>query len=186
MHPTDPRFWSSAPPGTGKSTLARIVAEHLGCPVVIRDEIKQGMVLSAAPSPDGTAHLSIPARNAFFDTTTVLLKAGVTVVVESALQGCLWRPGLEPLSELASIRVIRCTPPIETIVQRITRRAKDDIHRTAHADHSLLEEIAAGTYIPGSFVGISLDVPTLLVDTTDGYTPGIKEIIGIAQADKLK
>ncbi|WP_031009478.1 AAA family ATPase [Streptomyces sp. NRRL F-5727] len=174
----------SGPPGTGKSTLARVLAEHLGCPAVIRDEIKQGMVLNAVPSPDGTDNLNFPARDAFFDTITVLLKAGVTVVAESAFQDRLWRPGLEPLTEIASIRVIRCTTPTGTIVQRITQRTEDDAHRAAHADHSLLAEIAAGTYVPDGFVGISLDLPTLLVDTSDGYIPGIKEIIAFAQPPK--
>ncbi|MFD7323919.1 AAA family ATPase [Streptomyces sp. NPDC059875] len=172
----------SGPPGAGKSTLARVLADHLGCPAVIRDEIKQGMVLNVDPSLDGTDHLNFPVRDAFFDTITVLLKAGVTVVAEAAFQDRLWRPGLEPLSEIASIRVIRCTTPTGTIVQRITQRTEDDAHRTAHADHRLLEEIAAGSYVPDSFVDISLDLPTLLVDTSDGYTPGIKEIIDFTEA----
>ncbi|MFG3041721.1 AAA family ATPase [Streptomyces sp. NPDC048330] len=174
----------SGPPGTGKSTLARVLAEHLGCPAVIRDEIKQGMVLNAVPSPDGTDHLNFPARDAFFNTITVLLEAGVTVVAESAFQDRLWRPGLEALTEIASVRVIRCTTPTETIVERITQRAEDDAHRAAHADHSLLNDIAAGVYVPDGFVDISLDLPTLVVDTSDGYTPGIKEIIDFAQSPK--
>ncbi|MEU9737200.1 hypothetical protein [Streptomyces sp. NPDC048002] len=34
----------------------------------------------------------------------------------------------------------------------------------------------AGVYDPDQFVPISLDAPNLLVDTSDGYSPGIAEI----------
>ena len=34
----------SGPAGTGKTTLARTLAAAIGCPVVSRDEIKEGMV----------------------------------------------------------------------------------------------------------------------------------------------
>ncbi len=33
----------SGPPGSGKTTLAHELAAALGCPVISRDEIKQGM-----------------------------------------------------------------------------------------------------------------------------------------------
>ncbi|MFB7269724.1 hypothetical protein [Streptomyces sp. NPDC056244] len=31
-----------------------------------------------------------------------------------------------------------------------------------------------------SWVAISLDVPTLVVDTSDGYAPGVEEIVSFA------
>ena len=54
---------------------------------------------------------------------------------------------------------------------RVGRRVERDSHRAAHADHDLLAELAAGRRPLDSFGWITLDVPTLSVDTGDGYRP---------------
>ena len=167
----------SGGPGTGKTTLAQALAHELGCPAIIRDEIKQGMVMSTPGyQSGGDDPLNYPTLDAFFGVLKVLLQGGVTVVAEAAFQDRLWRPNLEPLADLAQIRIIRCTTPAAIAHDRIVERAEENAHRAAHGDHDLLEAIAAGEHSLESFVPISLDVPTLAVDTSHGYTPSIKDI----------
>lgn len=150
----------SGGPGTGKTTLAHELARVLGCPAIIRDEIKQGMVMShPGYQSGGDDPLNYPTLDAFFGVLKVLLKVGVTVVAEAAFQDRLWRPNLEPLTGLAHLRVIRCTTDADIAHDRIIQRAKEDAHRAAHGDQDLLDSIAAGGHSLDSFVPISLDVP---------------------------
>lgn len=173
----------SGGPGTGKTTFAHELAHELGCPAIIRDEIKQGMVLSTPGyRSGGDDPLNYPTLDAFFGVLKVLLQAGVTIVAEAAFQDRLWRPNLEPLASIAQIRVIRCTTPAGIAHDRIVHRVQESAHRTAHADHDLLEAIAAGEHSLESFVPISLDVPTLTVDTSDGYSPGLRDIASFIRA----
>jgi predicted kinase len=103
----------SGPPGTGKTTIAHALARDLGCPAICRDEIREGVVRAGTPDP-GMRH----TLATFFEVVTVLLRAGVTTVAEAAFQDRLWRPGLEPLTGLARVRVVRCTVSPATARQR--------------------------------------------------------------------
>ncbi|MEO3861901.1 hypothetical protein [Acrocarpospora sp. B8E8] len=155
----------------------------LGCPAVIRDEIKQGIVLGASGfDPEGEDPFNLPALAAFFGVLDVMLKAGVTVVAEAAFQDWLWRPNLEPLKELARIRIIRCVVDAKVARDRVARRAEHGGHRAAHADQELLRMIALGEYNLDEFGWVSLDLPTLTVDTTAGTSPPLPEIVNFATA----
>lgn len=167
----------SGAPGTGKTTLARLLSQQLGCPAIIRDEIKQGLVL-ATPGyvAGGDDPLNQPALHAFFGTLTVLAHAGVATIAEAAYQDKLWRPHLRPLRGFADIRVVHCTTPAEIAHERIRARADEDPHRKAHGDDEILGQINSGAYSASTFVPVALPVPTLRVDTTDSYQPGLDAI----------
>ncbi len=172
----------SGPPGSGKTTLAHTIAGLVSCPAICRDEIKEGMV-HATPGfrPSPSDPLTVRTFTTFFEVLGLLLRAGVTVVAEAAFQDKLWRPHLEPLIHTAGIRVIACSVDPDVAHERIVRRFDGNpLARAAHADTALLRDRAAGSQTHDSFVHISLAVPTLQVDTSDGYRPELERIAAFA------
>ncbi|UQU61471.1 ATP-binding protein [Couchioplanes caeruleus] len=157
----------SGAPGTGKSTLAHALAGTLGCPAVCRDEIRVGVVHAGTPD-DGYLH----TLETFFGVLEVLARGRVTAVAEAAFQDRLWRPRLEALAALTPLRVIRCAPPAGVVRARIAARMAAD---AAHDDAALLAR-------PPAWEPITMDVPTLVVDTADGYRPSLAAIAEFAFA----
>lgn len=166
----------SGPPGVGKTTLAHALADALGWPAVCRDEIKEALSPSAGPADQ----LDLTTLKLFFRSLGELLESGTSVVAEAAYQDRLWRPGLEPLAELGRIRVVRCVVDPELARDRIASRAAEEPARSVHADADLLHRIAQGQRPIESWKPIGLDVPCLVVETTQGWKPSLDQIAAFA------
>jgi hypothetical protein len=118
------------------------------------------------------------ALKTFFDIVQLFVRAGVTVVAEAAFQDKLWRPGLEPLLDLAEIRVIHCVCDAALARERIIRRLADHpASRASQNDREFLERLDSGALLFESFQPISIPAPSLRVDTTRGYAPELDHIV---------
>jgi predicted kinase len=160
----------SGPAGSGKTTLAHALAGVISCPAICRDEIKEGMAHATpgfVPRPgDELTRRTLPV---FFEVLRVLLAAGVTTVAEAAFQDPVWRKGLEPLGGLAEIRVVHCAVDPALAEARARRRGARPVHPDA---------LHRG--VP--FDRVALAVPSIEVDTADGYRPGLGEIAAFVRA----
>jgi predicted kinase len=163
----------SGPAGTGKTTLAHELAAAIRCPSICRDEIKEGMVAAAVDfDPQRSDELTQRTLPIFFDVLRLLLEGGVTVVAEAAFQHHVWAPNLERLGELADLRVVQCHADAATARRRVRERAS----RPAHADATVLDD---PRYFE-NFTRVCIAVPSIDVDTTDGYDPSIDDVVEFA------
>jgi predicted kinase len=168
----------SGPLGAGKTTLAHQLARLVGCPAICRDEIKEGM---AHPHPGFVAapgdELTMRTLPIFFRVVELLLHAGVTTVAEAAFQDHVWRPRLEPLRDLARLRIVHCVVAHDVALWRVLQRGQDNPVRQVHADPGPDRDPTDFARRRGTFDRVSVEAPWLEVDTTDGYQPGLDEVV---------
>jgi predicted kinase len=192
--PTPTLVVVSGPPGSGKTTLAHALAAAIPCPAVSRDEIKEGMVHAHGgdfePAPgDPLTQRTFPL---FFDVLRLLLEGGASVVAEAAFQDRLWRTGLEPLAGLARLRIVHCDVDAAVAHERVSSRSEARLGvsrhgagkggRAAHADASLPDELEEWRRGFASFDRVSIDAPSIVVDTRNGFVPTLPQLVDFVNA----
>lgn len=172
----------SGSPGSGKTTLARCLGQRLHCPMLSRDEVREGILFGRVDAADDTNDsVAMRANAAFFDATEGLLCQGVSLVIEAAFQHRLWAGPLERLMLLADVRIVRCKIDPEVALQRIADRLSRSTWRQGlHPDAAYLEAHSGQAPDRPAFDAIHMDHPTLDVDTTNAYLPGVADIVAFA------
>jgi hypothetical protein len=78
------------------------------------------------------------------------------------------------LGALCEFRVVQCHTDPATARRRVAEHVST---RRVHADSALLAVIERNDGYFSDFRRVSLDAPTISVDTTDGYEPTIEAIV---------
>lgn len=176
----------SGRPGAGKTTLARKLAPALCCPLLSRDELKEGYGIThgldhSSLPPDSNARIS----ELFFELLESFLLNDISVVGEAAFQHLRWAPRLEPLRAHCDLRVIHCIVDAQLASRRADLRGRANPRRERfHRDFDARRALADAAVPPRPFEAIALDVPTLDVCTEDSYVPDLPAIVAFATAGR--
>jgi predicted kinase len=170
-------------PASGKTTLAHTLSRAIRCPLLSRDEIKEGFVntLRGTQAPDVDTNLHV--YTTFFDTIEFLLNKHITLVAEAAFQHKVWQPQLDKLKTLAQIRLIHCVIDPQVARLRFVQRSAEDIDRGQyHDDFSTPAAQAAIERLIDTYEPPRMDAPVLTVDTSVEYQPTLEEIVSFVRA----
>jgi len=166
-------------PGAGKTTLAHALARAIRCPAICRDEIKEGFVNTTAQGDD----VAWPVYETFFDVVKLLLTRRITLVAEAAFQHKLWAPKLEPLREIARIRIVLCdVDPELAHTRHVERGLADPARERFHDDRAWQAAREGVARSSNDYDPPQLEVPTLNVGTSNGYQPALEAIAAFACA----
>ena len=167
-------------PGAGKTTLAHTLARMIRCPALIRDELKEGFVITGHDLPPHT-NANWLVFDTFFQAIELLLRNGITVVAEAAFQHHVWQPQLIPLQAIAQIRIVVCSIDPAIARARFIQRGQLDPERERYHGDWAVRAAQEGQALPiTTYDPPHLSVPTLKVDTTEGYCPPLETIAAFA------
>jgi predicted kinase len=167
----------SGAPATGKTTLARRLAFDLRLPVLTKDDLKEALadIVEARIDLPASMRLGVASYAVMYRVAKRLLEAGVGLVVESNFRRGLSESELLPLAARAEPGLVHCTANPTVITSRYAQRHlhgdRHPAHRDADRADALARDLADGRFDP-----LEMPIPTLVVDTTDGYDPAYEEI----------
>lgn len=180
-------------PGSGKSTLARQLSRALRVPLLARDDIRGGLLLTAGAWGDSLER--IPAADEaveiFLGQIEQLSSRGVSCIAEYLVRAHRTNDLARILAAGDCVVIITES---ENAIERFAERNRDDllISQLAVLDATGFESAEAHTVSAIDRMRQAeremlheFPVPVLKVDTTDEFDPPLSEIVSFATRSQL-
>lgn len=166
-------IYVSGAPGSGKTTLAKLLADQLYIDHISSDMVKGGLEFTN-PGLDKQAAIG----DVFLPLLIDHAERGISFVVDHVLQKDIAKGTIiEHLEDVANVIYVhtQSRDPIKRYVERIQKSELPDIIRrrellldraTYHRDN-----LANTAHV------IDLGIPTIVINTDNGYNPSLSELI---------
>jgi adenylate kinase family enzyme len=165
-------IYVSGAPGSGKTTLAKLLSQQLYIPHVSSDLIHGGVEFTK-PGHDRKSAIEM----VFIPLIIDMAKKDITFVVDHVLQKQLAKATTDKLQSVANVVYVhvQSSDPIARYVGRVKASTVPDIVRR----RDLLLERAEWhkNNLDNTAAPLNLGVPTMVVNTDDGYNPTLDKII---------
>lgn len=158
------------PPASGKTTIGRRIATHLGVPFVGRDAIKELLFDSLGWQDRAwSQRLGGASWELLFYVAELLLQGGQTFVLES---------NFDPAYHLSRLRAwqarygftpvqVQCHAEPDTLYQRFHQRAVSGERHPGHVDHLASRAEFIANHLPRNNAPMALEGPVIEIDSTD-------------------
>lgn len=157
------------PPGAGKTTIARSIADKLSLPLFAKDAIKELLFdMLGAGDVAWSRRLGQTSSQILYHCVEVELRAGRTIVVENAFHRDLAGAALRQLQEryAATCFQLYCFADLAILAARVAARAHDATRHPGHADQLRRDELAAAN-AAGLYDVLPLSGPVRRIDTSN-------------------
>ncbi|MGF7229488.1 MAG: AAA family ATPase [Candidatus Saccharibacteria bacterium] len=163
----------SGAPGSGKTTLAKLLAEQLYIPHVSSDLIHGGVAFSQ-PKHDRKQTL----QNIFVPTMIDMAQKGISFVVDHVLQKGVSEADiidkLRPHAAIVNVHTV-CVDPIARYVARTEKSVLPSV--VNRREHLLGLADAHANNLHKTSQPLDIGQPAITVDTNNGYAPNLNEIV---------
>lgn len=158
----------SGPPGGGKSTLARPLANALRMPLLEKDLVKERIADSLGEHAAGiSSNIGLAAVKQIVAMGDELLRSGNSVVLESFFHKGVSEQDLAPLMQRSRTVLIHVQADDALLISRFERRMSDPQRHPIHNDGNRLGDLRR--YLAEGVADIlDLDCPQIIIDTTYG------------------
>lgn len=181
-------------PATGKTTIARFLAEQLNLPLVTKDDIKERLFENLGWSDrDWSRKLGAATYEILLYVVEQQLRAGSSLIIESNFNSES-DPIFEDLSKRVSFEPVQiiCQASRDVVLERFSSRQARGLRHPGHVDTVVVEEMKSADHVektrPLSIGGEVIEVDTDDFERLDlgEVAARVSKILGPRTAEEAK